>query len=525
MHLVHQPLPLGCLKQYSVNPNEPLNPTEISGLLPRSILLSRFPLAVSLPDHDALAAQLPLPESLGPDEPRIPLFCVTSLDAAKSVLPDHETALVNWSKAQGFEAKAGQLLVLPNGDGAIVAALLGCETGRDDLPDPGFTLGALASQLPAGTYALETRLDNAETALTAFLLGAYTFTRFKPAKRGAVHLATNDPARERALIQARGVIFGRELINTPANLLGPEALADSAVGLAQAFGAKASVIVGEDLLDPDNPFPMIHTVGAAAKDAPRLFDMQWNGDADDAPRVTLVGKGVCFDSGGLNIKPGSSMALMKKDMGGAAAVLALALMIMQAKLLVRLRVLIPCVENAIASQAFRPSDVLTSRKGLSVEIGNTDAEGRLVLGDALALGDEETPDLMIDMATLTGAARVALGPDLPPFFTDDNALAGEIEAASRDHDDPVWRMPLWDRYDSAITGKVADISNTGNMPFAGAITAALFLRRFVSNAKSWAHFDIYGWTPSTRPGRPEGGETQAVRALFNLVAKRYAPMD
>lgn len=212
-------------------------------------------------------------------------------------------------------------------------------------------------------------------------------------------------------------------------------------------------------------------------------------------------------------------------MGGAAAVLGLALMIMQAKLPVRLRVLIPCVENSIASEAFRPSDVITSRKGLSVEIGNTDAEGRLVLGDALALGDEEAPDLMIDMATLTGAARVALGPDLPPFFTDDDMLAGEIETASQAHDDPVWRMPLWNRYDNAIAGKVGDISNTGNMPFAGAITAALFLRRFVSNAKSWAHFDIYGWTPSTRPGRPEGGEAPAIRALFNLVAKRYPKTD
>lgn len=482
-------------------------------------------MAVSLPDHDALAAQLPLPESLGPDEPRIPLFCVTSMEAAKAALPGHENSLMNWSKAQGFEAKTGQILVLPDGDGAVVAAFLGCERGKDGLPNPGFAMGALADQLPAGSYTLETRLENAETALTAFLLGTYVFTRFKSATRGAVRLATGDFARERALVQARGVIFGRELINTPANLLGPEALADSAVALAEAFGAHAKVIVGEDLLEPSNPFPMIHTVGAAANEAPRLFDMHWQGGGDDAPRVTLVGKGVCFDTGGLNIKPGSAMALMKKDMGGAAAVLALALMIMQAKLPVRLRVLIPCVENSIASDAFRPSDVLSSRKGLTVEIGNTDAEGRLVLGDALALGDEETPDLMIDMATLTGAARAALGPDLPPFFTDDDALAGEIEAASRDHDDPVWRMPLWDRYDSAIIGKVADISNTGNMPFAGAITAALFLRRFVSNAKSWVHFDIYGWTPSTRPGRPEGGETQAVRALFNLIAKRYAPTD
>jgi leucyl aminopeptidase len=482
-------------------------------------------LTVSLPDRAALAARLPLPDSLDDGTPSMPLFCITSMDEARGALGGKGAALDNWAKAQGFEAKPGQVLVLPDGDGAILAVLVGCKADSDGLADPGFALGALAGQLPAGTYTLETPIANADMALTAFLLGTYSFTTFKPAKRGEVRLATSDSARESAITQARGVIFGRDLINTPANLLGPAALGDSAIGLADAFGAETSMIVGDDLLDTNNSFPMIHTVGAAADDAPRLFDMRWNGGPENAPRVTLVGKGVCFDSGGLNIKPGNAMALMKKDMGGAAAVLGLALMIMEAKLPVRLRVLVPCVENAIASQAFRPSDVLTSRKGLTVEIGNTDAEGRLVLGDALALGDEEAPDLMIDMATLTGAARVALGPDLPPFFTDDDTLADEIMAASEEQDDPVWRLPLWDRYDSTIVGKVGDISNTGSMPFAGAITAALFLRRFVEKAKSWIHIDIYGWTPSTRPGRPEGGEAQAIRALFNLVAKRYAKTD
>lgn len=482
-------------------------------------------MTVSLPDRAALAARLPLLDSLDNGAPTMPLFCVASMDKARGALEGKGAALDNWAKAQGFEAKPGQVLVLPDGDGAIVAVLVGCEADSAGLADPGFALGALAGQLPAGTYRLETPIANADMALTAFLLGTYSFTTFKPAKRGEVRLATSDTARESAIIQARGVIFGRDLINTPANLLGPAALADSALGLAKEFGAETTMIVGEDLLDSSTSFPMIHTVGAAAKDAPRLFDMRWNGGAADAPRITLVGKGVCFDSGGLNIKPGNAMALMKKDMGGAATVLGLALMIMEAKLPVRLRVLVPCVENAIASQAFRPSDVLTSRKGLTVEIGNTDAEGRLVLGDALALGDEDAPDLMIDMATLTGAARVALGPDLPPFFTDDDALADEIMAASEEQDDPVWRLPLWDRYDSTIAGKVGDISNTGNMPFAGAITAALFLRRFVEKAKSWVHVDIYGWTPSTRPGRPEGGEAQAIRALFNLIAKRYAKTD
>lgn len=478
---------------------------------------------VCLPDRAALAALLPATDDVPADQPVIPLYVVTSMDAALACVPDHASALTNWAKAQGFEAKAGQTLVLPNGEGAVLAAFVGASE-TDGLADPGFALGGLTSNLPAGTYALKSELSNAELALSAFLLGTYSFTTFKPSKRGTVVLATDSAARERALLLARGVMFGRELINTPANLLGPAALADSASALAEEFSADIAITVGEDLLDPDNPFPMIHTVGAAAKDEPRLIDMRWSGAAD-GPRLTLVGKGVCFDSGGLNIKPGGSMALMKKDMGGAAAVLGLASMIMDARLPVRLRVLVPAVENAIASHAFRPSDVIASRKGLSVEIGNTDAEGRLVLGDALALGDEETPDLMIDMATLTGAARVALGPDLPPFFTDDDGLAGEIETAAKTHDDPVWRMPLWDRYDSAIAGKVGDISNTGNMPFAGAITAALFLRRFVENAKSWAHFDIYGWNPSARPGRPEGGEAQAIRALFNLVAKRYPPAD
>ena len=482
-------------------------------------------MSVPLPDFDALSALLPTRESLAGDDQLIPLFCVTSLDEAKAAVPDHGIALDNWAKVQGFEGKSGQVLVLPDGAGAMLAVLVGTSASGEGKPDPGFTLGALPGQLPAGTYLLESELANAETALTAFLLGTYTFTAFKPSRRGPVRLATSHPARERALVQARGVIFGRDLINTPANILGPEALAASATGLAEAFGAQARVTVGDDLLDPDNPFPMIHTVGAAAKQAPRLVDITWSGGGDDAPKLTLVGKGVCFDSGGLNIKPGNSMSLMKKDMGGAAAVLGLALMIMQSELPVRLRVLIPAVENAIASQAFRPSDVLTSRKGLSVEIGNTDAEGRLVLADALALADEEEPDMLIDMATLTGAARVALGPDLPPFFTDDEALAHAIQEAATEHDDPVWRMPLWDRYDSAIAGKVGDISNTGNMPFAGAITAALFLRRFVEKAKSWVHFDIYGWTPSTRPGRPEGGEAQTIRALFNLIARRYPQMD
>lgn len=476
--------------------------------------------SVALPSLADFEARLPHSS----EDVAIPLHVVSDLDEALALLPDQGDAVTNWAKVQGFEGKAGQVLVQPDGTGAITAVFVGANKNEDGKPAPGFALGALPGMLPEGTYALQTDMADSETALTAFLLGGHHFAQFKAPKRGPVVLVCTDPAREQAIRQARGVAFARELINMPTNLLGPEALAASVSGLAKTYGADIAVTVGEDLLDPDNAFPLIHTVGAAAKEAPRLIDLNWAG-AEDGPRVTLVGKGVCFDSGGLNIKPGGSMALMKKDMGGSAAVLGLAMMIMDAHLPVRLRVLIPAVENAISSQAFRPSDVFISRKGLSVEIGNTDAEGRLVLADALALGDEDAPDLMIDMATLTGAARVALGPDLPPFFTDDETLAEEITQAAKAHDDPVWRMPLWDRYESAINGKVGDISNTGNMPFAGAITAALFLRRFVEKAKSWVHFDIYGWVSSNRPGRPEGGEAQAIRALFNLIAKRYGAKD
>ncbi|MBX9741679.1 MAG: leucyl aminopeptidase family protein, partial [Beijerinckiaceae bacterium] len=266
-------------------------------------------------------------------------------------------------------------------------------------------------------------------------------------------------------------------------------------------------------------FPLIHAVGRAAQDAPRLVEFSW-GD-ENAPKVTLVGKGVCFDTGGLDIKPSSAMLLMKKDMAGAATALALAHMIMDANLPVRLRVLVPIVENAIAGNAFRPGDIYPSRKGLHVEIGNTDAEGRLILADALALAAEEKPDVMFDFATLTGAARVALGPDLPPFYTDDDKLAAEISAAGSRVNDPVWRMPLWQPYDQLLDGKISQINNVSNGPFAGSITAALFLRRFVDGAQAWVHFDIYGWSPKTKPGSPEGGETQTARLLYEVLEQRY----
>ena len=315
---------------------------------------------------------------------------------------------------------------------------------------------------------------------------------------------------------SEAVAFGRDLINRPANDLGPDALETAARAVADRHGGRVVVTAGDDLAAE---FPMIHAVGRAAAEGPRLFDMVWGDEA--APKVTLVGKGVCFDTGGLDIKPSAGMLLMKKDMGGAASALALAMMIMGAGLPVRLRVLVPIVENSIAGNAFRPGDILKSRKGLTVEIGNTDAEGRLILADALAFADEETPELLFDFATLTGAARVALGPDLPPFYTMDEDLAVTIARHAASSNDPGWRMPLWEPYDKLMKGKVGDLNNAGGGAFAGSITAALFLRRFVEKTRSWAHFDVYGWTPSAKPGRPEGGEVQMARCLFDLLTARY----
>jgi leucyl aminopeptidase len=299
--------------------------------------------------------------------------------------------------------------------------------------------------------------------------------------------------------------------------MGPAELALAANDVATRFGASFEAIVGDELVRQN--FPLIHAVGMASTRAPRLIDFTWGDPAH--PKVTLVGKGVCFDTGGLDLKPSSGMLTMKKDMGGAANVLALAQMVMDAKLKVRLRVLIPAVENAVAGNAFRPLDIFASRKGLYVEIGNTDAEGRLILADALALADEEKPDLLIDMGTLTGAARVALGPDLPPFYTNDETLALDIARCAKEENDPLWRMPLWPPYDAWLDSKVATITNAPSGTFAGSITCALFLQRFVEHAKSWLHLDIYAWTPSAKPARPEGGKCQAARAVYKLLRERY----
>ena len=455
-------------------------------------------------------------DEAGADTGAVPILGVTpaTLSTALGGLP---AVAAGYAAACRYKGDVGEVFLAPGDTGPLAAVLVG--TGEGAAREP-FATGKLASLLPPGDYALAGGFDDLAIATLAFELGAYKFTRFrKTSDAGPVRLRV--PAGvdgHRIALIAGAIAMGRDLINRPTNDLGPEALEAAARALAEAHGAAFGVIRGDDLLR-DN-FPMIHAVGRAAAEAPRLVDFTWGDPA--APKVTLVGKGVTFDTGGLDIKPSSGMILMKKDMGGAATALALAAMIMGAKLPVRLRVLLPIVENAIAGNAFRPGDVLASRKGLTVEVGNTDAEGRLILADALALGAEDAPELLLDFATLTGAARVALGPDLPPYYTTSDAFAAEVEAHGRAANDPGWRMPLWDPYDKLLKSKVADLNNISGGSFAGSMTAALFLRRFVGAAATWAHFDVYGWTPSAKPGRPEGGEVLMAHCVFSLLEARYA---
>ena len=382
--------------------------------------------------------------------------------------------------------------------------------------------GALPGALPPGDYRFASTLPDPELATLAWLAGSYRFGRYKIGERRqaqAPRAARRRRPGQRARRLPRRCIFGRDLINTPANDLGPAELETAAREIGAEHGATIKVTEGSSLLS-DN-FPMIHAVGRASDRAPRLIDLRWG--SERAPKVTIVGKGICFDTGGLDIKPGSAMALMKKDMGGAASALAFAHLVMQAKLPLRLRVLIPAAENSIAGNAFRPGDVLRSRNGMTVEIGNTDAEGRLVLADALSLADEEAPDYLITIATLTGAARVALGPDLPPLYTDDDDLAAGLLASGASVGDPLWRMPLWAPYDKLLKSNIADVNHIAEGSHAGSVIAALFLKRFVTDAKRFAHLDIFGWVPREQPGRPQGGEPQAARALFAYFRKEFGP--
>ena len=424
-----------------------------------------------------------------------------------------------WADETGFEAGAGEVLLVPEGKGAAGAAVLGLGKDRGDPARAAMLAGALANRLPAGDWRLidDAPLDPSLAAL-AFLLGAYRFDRYrtKPRAAKAVRLVAEDYA-DRVRLLASSVALVRDLVNTPASDMGPDAIEGAVRQLGAECGASVTSTQGEALLT-DN-LPMIHAVGRASTVAPRLVDLVWG--EEGAPKVTLVGKGVSFDTGGLDIKPASGMLLMKKDMGGAANVLGLARLVMGARLPVRLRVLIPAVENAIAGNAFRPGDILASRAGRTVEIGNTDAEGRLILADALTLADEEAPELLVDMATLTGAARVALGPELPPFFTDDEDFARELGEAAGRVADPLWRLPLWKPYRKALASKIADTSNVTSDGFAGSITAALFLQDFVKRAKSWTHLDVFAWRPQAGPLGPVGGEAQGIRSIFDALSRRY----
>lgn len=446
----------------------------------------------------------------------IPVHCVSKAGLA-GLLAELAPLARRFAEAQGFSASVGQHLVLPNEAGAIVAVLLGVEAADARRRDP-FAPGRLAALLPAGDYALAGEIGDPDLAALGWLLQGYRFERYRKSATKTGRLVLPEGVDGEDLIRiAESVALARDLVNTPANDLGPAEIEASIRALAAECGATATAIMGDDLIARN--FPMIHAVGRASPRAPRLIDLVWGDLAH--PKITLVGKGVAFDTGGLDLKPSAGMLLMKKDMGGAAAAIAAARMIMLAKLPVRLRLLVPAVENAVSGSSFRPGDVLASRKGLSVEIGNTDAEGRLILADALALADEEAPELLIDYATLTGAARTALGPELPPFYTHDDGLAAEIGRLGEAVNDPVWRMPLWPNYERMLDSRIADLNHVSGGSFAGSVTAALFLNRFVEKTASYAHFDIYAWNPSGKPGRPEGGECQAARLTYALAKQLY----
>ncbi len=444
------------------------------------------------------------------DTDSLPLTLLDA-DGLPKWLETQSQQVQTWVSASGFSAGFGKSLILPSASGEIAGVLVGYGTEKARKRTR-FALAAARASLPEQCFHLETDLTGAplNAELLGWLLAGYQFDRYKSQERQMAQLICPDVI-EASQIEAiaNGEALTRDLINTPASDMGPPDLESAARALAKTHSAQISVIEGDALLAQN--FPMIHAVGRAASRAPRLIDMRWG---TSGSKLTLVGKGVCFDTGGLNLKPGASMGLMKKDMGGAAAVLGLAHMIMSLGTSVQLRVLIPAVENSVSADAFRPGDILNSRKGLTVEINNTDAEGRLVLGDALALADEEKPDAIISMATLTGAARVAVGPDLAPFYAQSDGSALALETAARTVQDPVWRMPFWDPYESMIEPGIADLDNAPKGGFAGSITAALFLRRFVSETPNYMHFDIYGWQPSAAPARPKGGVGQATRALF-----------
>lgn len=449
-----------------------------------------------------------------------PLWLLTESDLPRW-LSEQPAHVAHWIRGHGFQAERHRVLAYPGTDGDIAGAVAGLGSLRSVGELKVWHAAGLADRLPAQAYhvANELRRDAATHFVLGWLMGAYRLMRYRsapPATPRAVLVAPAQADLAYAEAAAAATSFARDLINTPANDMGPAELADAATDLAARWGARSSVIVGDELQARD--FHLIHGVGAGSPRLPRLIDLRW-GDSD-ARKVTLVGKGVCFDTGGLDLKPSAGMLLMKKDMGGAACTLGLAQMLMQLDAPIQLRVLIPAVENSIDGNAYRPSDVLRSRKGLSVEIGNTDAEGRLVLADALAEADVERPDLLIDMATLTGAARVALGPELPAAFSTDENLLATLRIRGEEEADPIWPLPLWAGYDDELTSKIADLGNVSAAPFAGSIIGALFLKRFVTATPAWLHLDLYAWNAKDRPGRPVGAEAQCIRALYRLIRSR-----
>jgi leucyl aminopeptidase len=444
----------------------------------------------------------------------VPITPVTSDDLASQAAALNESART-WLNAIGFTAEPGKLALLPDAAGRLARVLLGVG-GGDEL----WALAGLPDTLPEGSYRIDPEAEAAAATRLAlgWALGCYAYTRYKPRKRGFADLLWPGAA-DRGLVGrlAKGTALARDLINTPAEHMGPRELVGEVEALAAEHSAQCRIIAGDALIAAN--YPMIHAVGRASARPPALADLTWGDPA--APKLTLVGKGVCFDSGGLDLKPSAGMRLMKKDMGGAATLIGLASAIMDAELPVRLRLLVPAVENAVSANAFRPLDVIRTRKGITVEIGNTDAEGRLILSDALTAADAEKPALIIDMATLTGAARTALGPELPALFANDEALAEDLLRAAAAEQDPLWRLPLWQPYRKLLKSGIADINNVSESAFAGAITAALFLQEFVSKATPWAHIDTYAWNATGRPGRPEGGEALGLRALYRSIEQRF----
>ncbi len=440
----------------------------------------------------------------------IPLV-LTTPKTYESWLAQQSDVTKEWLMVSKFKPDVGVTRFIPSSDGGV-SFVLCCVAEFDSL----WRVGHLPFALPEGVYQLIAEDAHREAYALGWGLGAYQFTRYKKAQRVPAQLVL--PHAKSIAEMVESIYLARDLINTPTENMGPSELSSAVQALAGEFKAEFSEVVGDDLLSQN--YPCIHAVGRASDDAPRLLDLRF-GEASH-PKVTLVGKGVCFDSGGLDIKPASGMLLMKKDMGGAANVLALARMIMAAKLPVRLRVLIPAVENAISGNAYRPGDVLNTRKGLTVEIGNTDAEGRLVLADALTEAASEKPALLIDMSTLTGAARIALGTELPAVFSNNKEVVQEIVNRSEQVNDYVWHMPLFAAYRESINSPIADLNNTGADSYGGAITAALFLQEFVPDDIAWLHYDLMAWNLKNKPGRPAGGEAMGVRGLFSYLVERFA---